>query len=215
MLTGPAAKRASEILAQRLPTTEAASIIDSVLRDPGESNLNFVGMLFPFTPEELNEIRFLRDIKQPLECSQKEHCAKVLHEIDALWQKLYHAATYQDALMSELLSSCVTLVEFDHNVDWNSAVRALLGYAYRLARVQHGVTQKQVCDQYGFSPQLMTDLEHGRREAHSHLCIPQYLRTLFPANSPREVQAFQLLMEQTDRWQDCFEHVRRGRISVA
>ena len=90
--------------------------------------------------------------------------------------------------------SCVALVESDPTVDWNPAVRALLGYAYRLARVQHGVTQRQVCEQYGLTPQQMTALKHGQCEAHSQRGFLRYLRTLFTANSPRELQALQLLM---------------------
>lgn len=216
MLTGPSALRASEILSTRIPPEHVSEIVTAVIQNPTNENLNLLGILFPFTGEELRQIQRLRDheihngpLNTKLPSEKASSSMPYWEEMKQLWQDLVDAKEYVSRDIRDYLESCLAICGAGSDPWCYPGVPVAIGFGYRLARLNLGLTHNDVRERLEISLNMLRNLEWGNDAVLLHEKISPYLTMLFPSGGHREKQALQLILSSPECCMAFFEHVKR------
>ncbi len=214
MLAGPKAEKVTRILASRIPENDAGEIIEKILQDPHEDNLALVGMLFDFSDAELKEIRALRGFETQLPASDSPATDELaapslpfLEEMTQGWDRLVQAKNYKRKIVHDYLTCCRAVCASSINLGQYPGLPMTIGFGVRVARLERGLTQKEVQEQYGFSIPTLRAVEWGHPNNRANKKTSKYLDQLFTGGARVDVQAIELLLSNTRYYRDFFNHL--------
>jgi hypothetical protein len=215
MLTGPAAQQATKLLKTKISDESAGAIIDMVVGDPHEANLLFIETLFKFSPEELELIRSLRDSAANAHASAVSIDkatlpeASLLQEMRKLWDALLNETTYNPSTMHKYLECCMEASALSSDMRTYPGLQTTVGFGFKVAREERGMTQKVVHESHGISPTIVRSIEWGHRDPADSAQVIVYLESLFPSHTGYYQESIKLLLNKEPSRRDFFEHIKR------